>query len=85
MGIRHEARDVTVYDVVVAEAAIDEAIVETAVPGLHAIPSTIDLAGAEIELVSQFSRELRLSKAWSPCARVGMTTSSWTAPRRSAS
>ena len=27
------------------------------------IPSTIDLAGAEIELVSQFSRETRLKKA----------------------
>ena len=35
----------------------------TPVPRLHAIPSTIDLAGAEIELVSQFSRETRLKKA----------------------
>jgi MinD-like ATPase involved in chromosome partitioning or flagellar assembly len=36
------------------------------VEGLHAIPSTIDLAGAEIELVSQFSREMRLRKALDP-------------------
>ncbi len=63
MGIRHEARDVTVYDVIVAEAPIDEAIVHTAVQRLHALPSTIDLAGAEIELVSQFSREGRLKRA----------------------
>jgi chromosome partitioning protein len=63
MGIRHEARDITVYDVVVAEAAIRDAIVPTPVEHLHAIPSTIDLAGAEIELVSQFSRESRLKKA----------------------
>jgi chromosome partitioning protein len=63
MGIRHEARSVTVYDVVVAEVPVTEAIVHTPVERLHAIPSTIDLAGAEIELVSQFSREQRLKKA----------------------
>src|SRR5205085_11057 len=33
---------------------------------LHAVPSTIDLAGAEIELVSQFSREMRLRRALDP-------------------
>jgi chromosome partitioning protein len=66
LGIRHEARDVTVYDVLAAEAPIDGAIIPTPVPGLFAIPSTIDLAGAEIELVSQFSRELRLRKALEP-------------------
>ena len=66
MGIRHEAREVTVYDVVVAEAALADAVVPTPVPRLHAIPSTIDLAGAEIELVSQFSRETRLKRALEP-------------------
>ena len=44
-------------------APVDEAIVHTPVERLHAVPSTIDLAGAEIELVSQFSRETRLKKA----------------------
>jgi chromosome partitioning protein len=63
MGIKHEAREITVYDVVVAEAPVADAIVHTQVERLHAIPSTIDLAGAEIELVSQFSREGRLKKA----------------------
>jgi chromosome partitioning protein len=66
MGIRHEARDTTVYEVVVAEASIEEAIVHTQIEGLHAVPSTIDLAGAEIELVSQFSRETRLKRALEP-------------------
>ena len=55
MGIKHEARETTVYDVIVAEAPVGDAIVQTPVARLHAIPSTIDLAGAEIELVSQFS------------------------------
>jgi chromosome partitioning protein len=66
MGIRHDAREVTVYDVVVSEADIKRAIVPTPVERLHAVPATIDLAGAEIELVSQFSRESRLKKAIEP-------------------
>jgi chromosome partitioning protein len=66
MGIRHEARETTVYHVIVAESPIDDAIVHTPVERLHAVPSTIDLAGAEIELVSQFSRETRLKKALEP-------------------
>ena len=66
MGIRHEARGVTVYDVVLSEAPVESAIVQTSVKHLDAVPSTIDLAGAEIELVSQFSRETRLKKALAP-------------------
>ena len=66
MGIRHDAREVSVYDVVVSEADIGLAIVPTPVERLHAVPATIDLAGAEIELVSQFSRESRLKKGLEP-------------------
>jgi chromosome partitioning protein len=46
-----------------AGVGVEEAIVETEIDGLQAVPSTIDLAGAEIELVSQFSRESRLARA----------------------
>ena len=66
LGIRHEAREITVYDVLAAEAPIEGAVVPTPLEGLYAIPSTIDLAGAEIELVSQFSREMRMRKALEP-------------------
>jgi len=66
LGIRHEEREVTVYDVLADEAPIEGAIVPTPIDNLFAIPSTIDLAGADIELVSQFSRELRLKKAIEP-------------------
>jgi chromosome partitioning protein len=41
-------------------------VMETSVPGVWAIPSTIDLAGAEIELVGQISRENRLARAIEP-------------------
>jgi chromosome partitioning protein len=66
LGIRHEGRDVTIYDVLATEAPIEAAIVQTQLTNLFAVPSTIDLAGAEIELVSQFSRELRLRRALEP-------------------
>jgi chromosome partitioning protein len=63
LGIRHEAREITAYDVLVSDGSVRDAIVPTVIEGLHAVPSTIDLAGAEIELVSQFSREGRLKRA----------------------
>ncbi len=66
LGIRHEEREVTVYDVLADEAPIEGAVVPTPIENLFAVPSTIDLAGAEIELVSQFSRELRLKRAIEP-------------------
>jgi chromosome partitioning protein len=66
LGIHHGAREVTVYDVLAATAPISAAVVATPVPNLFVVPSTIDLAGAEIELVSQFSREQRLHKALEP-------------------
>lgn len=52
-----------IYDVLVNEAHPNEAILETAIPLLHIIPATIQLAGAEIELVPTISREQRLKKA----------------------
>lgn len=66
LGIGHPARDVTIYEVLATEAPVEGAIVRTPVEGLDAIPSTIDLAGAEIELVSLFSRESRLAKSLKP-------------------
>jgi len=66
LGIRHDAREVTIYEVLATDASVEDAIVETSVPHLHAVPSTIDLAGAEIELVSLFSREMRLARALQP-------------------
>jgi chromosome partitioning protein len=71
LGIRHVAREVSTYELLLAQAEIKDAIVPTAVEGLDAVPSTIDLAGAEIELVSQFARETRLARALEP-ARAGL-------------
>jgi chromosome partitioning protein len=48
---------------VLAGASLAEAIVPTVVPGLDVLPSTLDLAGAEVELVSALARESKLKIA----------------------
>ncbi len=52
-----------IYDVLINEVDPQDTILETQNEGLHIIPATIQLAGAEIELVSMISRELKLKKA----------------------
>jgi chromosome partitioning protein len=71
LGIGHEGRGLTIYEVLAAGAPVAEAVVPTPVDNLFVVPSTIDLAGAEIELVSQFSREQRLRKAIEPLLGAG--------------
>lgn len=52
-----------IYDILINEVNPQDTILETQNEGLHIIPATIQLAGAEIELVSTISRELKLKKA----------------------
>lgn len=52
-----------IYDVLINDVHPKDAIVETNVSGLSIIPATIQLAGAEIELVHTISREQRLKKS----------------------
>ncbi len=63
LGIPHENREVNSYHVLIGEAEVTEAIQETDIPGLHIVPSGIDLSGAEIELVTQERREYCLREA----------------------
>ena len=63
LGIDRGAIEVSIYDVMLKESELDDAIEPTSVRDLFVIPATIDLAGAEIELVSLFSRENRLRNA----------------------
>lgn len=53
----------SVYDVLLADSPLEDAIEPTSVRNLFVVPATIDLAGAEIELVPAFSRELKLRRA----------------------
>ena len=60
LGISQNAREITSYELVIDNIDITTAIQKTAVPDLHIIPATIDLSGAEIEMVSLVKREFRL-------------------------
>jgi chromosome partitioning protein len=64
LGVEHRAETASVYDVVVGESAISDVIQKSPeFDQLFCVPSTIHLAGAEIELVSLVAREQRLRTA----------------------
>lgn len=66
LGIDHHAEVPSVYDVLVDGKAIIDVVQECVdVPNLWCVPATIDLAGAEIELVSLVARETRMQRALS--------------------
>lgn len=52
----------TLYDVLLGDASIEEAVVKTNVKKLSILPASIDLAGAEIEMVSMEEREFLMKK-----------------------
>ena len=62
LGIDRKSRRVSTYDVLVGEAPMRSAILETAVPRLHIAPSTMDLSGLELELASERDRAYRLRR-----------------------
>ncbi len=61
LGIAADARGPGSYAVLLGEAALSESVVPTAVPTLWLLPATVDLLGAEIELVDLPRREFRLA------------------------
>lgn len=63
LGINARNLHTSIYDVLLNDVALEDCIEPTAVRNLFLAPATIDLAGAEIELVPAFSRELRLRRA----------------------
>jgi cellulose biosynthesis protein BcsQ len=64
LGIDHHAEVPSIYDVLVDGAALRDVVQPCGtVAGLYCAPATIDLAGAEIELVSLVARESRLQRA----------------------
>ncbi|MFP5321414.1 MAG: ParA family protein [Acidimicrobiia bacterium] len=63
LGINIRDLQLSMYDVIIHEASIDDTIEATAMKNLFVAPSSLDLAGAEIELVPAFSRENRLKNA----------------------
>lgn len=65
LGVDQSQRVKTSYDVLIGNCGIDDAAVKTAIPRLSVAPATIDLTGAEIELVGLEKREFQLKRALS--------------------
>jgi chromosome partitioning protein len=63
LGISHRNVEGSVYDVIMNDVPVEDCVEPTSVKNLFVIPATIDLAGAEIELVPAMSRELKLRRA----------------------
>ena len=63
LGIGRKERKLSTFDVLVGNSGIQETILETAVPGLHIAPSTLDLSGLELSLATQKDRAYRLRDA----------------------
>lgn len=59
-GLTREQRQFCIYDALLDDKPIEEILVETNSPGVTIVPATIQLAGAEVELVTAISRETRL-------------------------
>jgi chromosome partitioning protein len=64
LGVEHHAEVPSIYDVLIERYTMEEIVQPVPdIPGLYCAPATIDLAGAEIELVSMVARESRLQRA----------------------
>lgn len=65
-GLGVSEYETDIYEVLIAGAELRSAICATDIPGLDVVPASVDLAGAEIELIDLDHREARLEKALAP-------------------
>ena len=63
LGIEQRSFDNSIYDILLHDFPVEDCIEPTSLKNLFIVPATLDLAGAEIELVPAMSRELRLKRA----------------------
>ena len=63
LGIEYTARHLTAYDLLLGEATFEDACQRTDIPRLSVVPSSVDLSGAELELIDLDEREFRLQNA----------------------
>lgn len=61
LGVEKEI-EISTYDILANDATIEQSLQDTAIKNLKVCPSNINLAGAEVELVSMMSREQRLKE-----------------------
>ena len=64
LGIGAASRECSSYDLMVDQIALSRCVITTSIPGLDIVPATVDLSGAEIELVGVEERTARLRTAF---------------------
>jgi chromosome partitioning protein len=63
VGIDHRSVERSTYDLLLDEAPLEQIVCKTKIEGLECIPASLDLAGAEVELVGAIARERKLAEA----------------------
>jgi chromosome partitioning protein len=71
LGVGRALRKYTLYDVLMGEKPVAEAIVKTLLPGLDLVPADADLSGIELELGHQARRSFKLRDALEPVRESG--------------
>jgi chromosome partitioning protein len=90
LGVHRQDRGLTTYEVLTGQARLAEAIVPTRIPGLSLVPATVDLSGAELELIDFPRRNFILKDALEEysvhgaSARAGATTNNEASARAGA-
>ncbi|RAK59407.1 chromosome partitioning protein ParA [Phenylobacterium hankyongense] len=74
LGVGRAQRKTTLYDVLMGEKTVLDAVVKTSVPGLDLAPSDPDLSGIELELGQQARRSFKLRDALEPVRHAGAYT-----------
>ena len=74
LGVGRAQRKRSLYDVLMGEHSVADAVVKTAVPGLDIIPADPDLSGVELELGQQARRSFKLRDALAPLRTDGSYT-----------
>jgi chromosome partitioning protein len=77
LGIPRSERKLTTYDVLMRQATLADAIVSTRIPKLSLVPSTVDLTGAELELIDVERRNFRLKDALAEYSAHGLSPFSY--------
>jgi chromosome partitioning protein len=63
LGVNQAGRELSSYEVLIGSSSVTDAVVSTRVPRLELLPATMDLSGAEVELVGLQDRARRLERA----------------------
>lgn len=74
LGVGRAQRKTTLYDVLMGEHTVEDAVVHTALPGLDLVPADPDLSGVELELGQQARRSFKLRDALHPLRENGRYT-----------